>query len=277
MTHTTSPSADYSPRPGWRLAGRGSSCLQHPLWPFILASVALHAILLTIAPGPIAGRAPGASAAPMAVYLSTGTMRPKALVRHRQRVSPELRPTISTQSRMRRLATRLAPVPARARMAVRPVGQAARARHKALYRTPRDSRAAVARLSPPRRAPSQPTPATSGETIAREDGAGAGAASERSPNLPAVAALLRRALRQRFHYPPIALRNSWQGRVVLRVRLAADGRITRTRVVQGSGFRVLDRSAKRAADGIKRLPEAQPLLAGQDMAFRIPVDYRLRR
>lgn len=102
-------------------------------------------------------------------------------------------------------------------------------------------------------------------------------ASARAPDLAAVAALLRRALQRHFHYPLIAVQNSWQGRVVLRVRLAADGRITQTRVMRGSGFQVLDRSAKRAAEGIKRLPRAQPLLAGQAMAFRVPVDYRLGR
>lgn len=102
-------------------------------------------------------------------------------------------------------------------------------------------------------------------------------ASARARNLAAVAVLLRRALRRHFYYPAIAVQNSWQGRVVLRVRLAADGSITQTRVMRGSGFGILDRSAKRAADGIKRLPRAQPLLAGQAVAFRVPVDYRLRR
>ncbi len=97
-----------------------------------------------------------------------------------------------------------------------------------------------------------------------------------SPNPAAVAALLRRALQQHFHYPVIALQNSWEGKVVLGVSVTADGEVSTAQVLKESGFRILDRAALHAVNDIGRLPTASPLLAGQTLTFRVPVAYRLR-
>lgn len=98
-----------------------------------------------------------------------------------------------------------------------------------------------------------------------------------SPNPAAVAALLRRALQQHFHYPVVALQNNWEGKVILGVRVTAGGEVSAAQVLKASGFRVLDRAAQHAVNDIGRLSTAPPLLAGQTLTFRVPVAYRIRR
>lgn len=97
-----------------------------------------------------------------------------------------------------------------------------------------------------------------------------------TPDPSAVAALLRHALLQHFRYPAIARQNSWEGKVVLNVQVMADGQVGATHILQASGFRILDRAAQRAANDIGQLPAARPLLAGQNLTFRVPVAYRLQ-
>lgn len=97
-----------------------------------------------------------------------------------------------------------------------------------------------------------------------------------SPNPAAVAALLRRALQQHFNYPVVALQNSWEGKVVLNVRVSADGVVSAARILKASGYRILDRAAQHAVNDIGKIPAASPLLAGQALTFRVPVAYKLR-
>jgi protein TonB len=48
-------------------------------------------------------------------------------------------------------------------------------------------------------------------------------------------------------YPPQALRNGWEGRVELRVRIDASGRVEAAEVARSSGFAALDQAALAAA------------------------------
>lgn len=100
--------------------------------------------------------------------------------------------------------------------------------------------------------------------------------SRHTPEPAAVAALLRAALLQHFHYPVIARQNNWEGTVVLDVRVSADGKVDATELLKPSGYRILDRAAQHAANDIGKLPAARRFLAGQSLIFRIPVAYRLR-
>ena len=96
---------------------------------------------------------------------------------------------------------------------------------------------------------------------------------------PALRALIRnrlqRELSARFRYPYIARRRGWEGRVVLGLRLAPDGRIHRPRVVHSSGHRVLDHAALDAVAGAGPLDWAPPLLQGAVLDLDLPVIYRL--
>jgi len=77
-------------------------------------------------------------------------------------------------------------------------------------------------------------------------------------------------------YPRWARRRGLQGRLVLRVRIAADGAAREVEVIESSGHPVLDESARAAVAGWRFTPARR---AGEAVASRldIPVSFRLRR
>ena len=85
---------------------------------------------------------------------------------------------------------------------------------------------------------------------------------------------LGRLLDDYFHYPLLARRRGWEGRVVLRIDVSADGEVSNIHVAQSSGYPVLDDSARQA---MTRAGAAATLAAGPAIAgLEIPVIYRLR-
>lgn len=85
---------------------------------------------------------------------------------------------------------------------------------------------------------------------------------------------LGRLLADYFHYPLLARRRGWEGRVVLRIDVSAEGEVSNIRVAQSSGHPVLDDSARQA---MTRVGAAATLAAGPAIAgLEIPVIYRLR-
>ena len=77
-------------------------------------------------------------------------------------------------------------------------------------------------------------------------------------------------------YPRIAIENSWQGRVEVRIRVGADGAIASLGLHQGSGHEILDRQA---LDMIGRAAPQVPLptaLRGRELVVDIPVIFSLR-
>lgn len=122
------------------------------------------------------------------------------------------------------------------------------------------------------------TDASPGPATTQQTQHPASQANEQSASDPAaVALLLRQALLKHFYYPPIARQNAWQGKVVLSVLVKADGRVDSAQVLRPSHYAILNRAARRAADAIGVIPAARPLLAGQNLSFRVPVAYRLHR
>lgn len=118
-------------------------------------------------------------------------------------------------------------------------------------------------------------PATRGGEV----GNGEGESSTASPlALARHRARIRRSLghllADYFHYPLLARRRGWEGRVVLRIDVSADGEVSNIRVAQSSGHPVLDDSARQA---MTRAGAAATLAAGPAIAgMEIPVIYRLR-
>jgi len=260
--------------PGWGAPRR--------LGLFLLVSLALHAGLLSVAPGRTGATSRAALPRTLAVYLEGGdAARPPRPAPHAQTATPAPAHKHSAeQANQAHGETRPSPeasTPAQSGSVPRTVRRPAPARHRASANRPqRTAHRSPAHTAEPAavhtRAPtgSAPLPASVLASGAR------GVAQRPTPDAPAVAALLRRALKRHFRYPPLALQNAWQGRVVLHVRVASNGWVSEARVVHGSGFRVLDRAARRTAKAIGRLPAARPLLAGQALSFQVPVDYRLR-
>jgi TonB family protein len=94
------------------------------------------------------------------------------------------------------------------------------------------------------------------------------AASGRTGPGPRDLAAIRRRIEARKVYPQIAVRNGWEGRVLVEMRLEGDGRLAAVRLLQGSGYAVLDEATLSAV----RLASPFPPVA---RVLTVPVEYRL--
>ena len=75
-------------------------------------------------------------------------------------------------------------------------------------------------------------------------------------------------------YPPVARRKGWQGTVVLKLRIEANGRISRLHVNKTSGYPVLDQAAVESLQ-LASVPQAGQWLNGEAVDIVVPVEYRL--
>ncbi|MDP2873139.1 MAG: energy transducer TonB, partial [Bacillota bacterium] len=69
-------------------------------------------------------------------------------------------------------------------------------------------------------------------------------------------------------YPQIAVRNGWEGRVLVEMRLEGDGRLSTVRLLEGSGYAVLDDATISAVRRASPFPPVARVLT-------VPVEYRL--
>lgn len=89
---------------------------------------------------------------------------------------------------------------------------------------------------------------------------------------PAALDLLREAVAARLEYPRQARRRGMQGRVVVAIRVDADGRLEACAVETGSGFPVLDEAARALVEGLFPFPRD----LGGAFSARLEIDYVLR-
>lgn len=87
--------------------------------------------------------------------------------------------------------------------------------------------------------------------------------------------LIHRTIREHFVYPPFAWRQGWEGKVVIALQLNPDGEISNIRLVQSSGYRILDEDALLIVRRIGSIPDARTWLNGRSYRARVPVIYRL--
>jgi protein TonB len=104
-------------------------------------------------------------------------------------------------------------------------------------------------------------PAAAGAAVA------AGGGGQREPGPPELAAV-RRRIDARKVYPQIAVRNGWEGRVLVEMRLEGDGRLAAVRLLEGSGYAVLDDETLAAVRRASPFPPVARVLT-------VPVEYRL--
>ena len=88
---------------------------------------------------------------------------------------------------------------------------------------------------------------------------------------------LFRRLRAHFQYPLIARMRGWQGMVKVGVRVEADGSLSHLRVIETSGYSVLDENSLRTVRAIAHVPRAAGWLQGRHVDLILPVKYRLSR
>jgi protein TonB len=92
-----------------------------------------------------------------------------------------------------------------------------------------------------------------------------------------VRRVLWRALGASFRYPLLAQRNGWQGEVRLSLIVDAHGELSEVRIVQSSGYAILDEAAVAALHRLREVPEAVAWLGGAQLLLELPVRYRLVR
>jgi protein TonB len=83
-------------------------------------------------------------------------------------------------------------------------------------------------------------------------------------------AYIRDKILRNIRYPAKARRLGWQGRVLLSFVITLDGSIKETRVLQGSGFEVLDKNALETVKETAPFPKPPA-----EARLVIPITYRL--
>lgn len=84
-------------------------------------------------------------------------------------------------------------------------------------------------------------------------------------------AVIRQILQENISYPPLARRMGWEGRVLLAIRIGEDGSLKEVRVLESSGYELLD---KNAVDTVKRVARLFPKPPVEVMV-KLPVNYTL--
>lgn len=77
-------------------------------------------------------------------------------------------------------------------------------------------------------------------------------------------------------YPRVAIDNNWEGEVLVRLAVGADGRIASLRVARGSGYDVLDRQALQMFEAAKPLVAIPRALRGKAFDLELRAIYNLR-
>jgi protein TonB len=77
-------------------------------------------------------------------------------------------------------------------------------------------------------------------------------------------------------YPRVALDNNWEGRVVVRMLIGANGMIASLQVTASSGHDVLDEQALDMIRKAKPLVPIPPAMRGREFPVEIPVHYNLK-
>jgi periplasmic protein TonB len=226
----------------------------------LLASVALHAIVLATLPS---WRQRAAPLPP----------EPEPLIARVERLAPPPapRPPEPVREARKPPAPRPKPEPRPPALVAKPAPERAAAPPPALALPPPPEPPVEASPQPA----AAPPPAASAEP---------GTVAPATPPAPAPAdvALQRyqRGVTQaaaRFkRYPRVAIDNGWQGEVVVRLAIGANGRIASLAVTAGSGFPVLDSQALDMFRNAKPFVPIPPELRGREFALELRAVYDLR-
>ena len=87
---------------------------------------------------------------------------------------------------------------------------------------------------------------------------------------------LMRMARNYKRYPRVALDNNWEGRVVVRMAIGANGMIASISVLTSAGHEVLDKQALDMIQKAKPRVQIPAALRGREFVIEIPVIYNLK-
>ncbi len=222
----------------------------------VLASILLHALLLAALPSlrELAAQLP-APPVPLVARLEPMVPEPAAAV-----PAPEMRKPPAAR-----------PHPLRERHVARPAPAP-----QVSAPAPLPERAAVSEAAPA--APAAPvTPAAPGPIAIIEPPPAVAAPAGPDPGALERYRLQLVTAAARFKsYPRAAFDNNWEGEVVVRMTIGADGTIAALGIRSSSGYEVLDRQALDMFRTAKRFVLLPPELAGREFELELRAIYSLR-
>lgn len=221
----------------------------------VLASIALHALLLAALPGfrELSALIPD---------------EPEPLIARVERLppppaKPEAReppaPKPAPAAKRAPLPKPVAPLPRTQPLVIPPPASPAEPAPLAQAPAPAPAPAPLTRIDPRLLVPEPPAP----------DPARLGALERYRQELVRVASDFKR-------YPRVAIDNNWEGEVLVRLAVGADGRIASLRVARGSGYEVLDRQALQMFEAAKPLVDIPRALRGKAFELELRAIYNLR-
>jgi protein TonB len=220
----------------------------------IFASILLHALLLLALP----------SLRELAAQLPPA---PGPLVARLVQAQPKPAPAAPVEE------LRKPPVPEKRPVAPRPVAKPAPAPVAAPV--PQPAVAVVSEPVPP--APAAPTaPATPGPAARFEPQPAAARAGPDPGVLDRYRLQIVTAAARFKRYPRTAIDNNWEGEVVVRMTIGADGRIAALGIKSSSGHEILDRQALEMFRVAKPFVLLPPELAGREFELELRAIYGLK-
>jgi TonB family protein len=141
---------------------------------------------------------------------------------------------------------------------------------------------ATARLAIAQARPAAPVALGSADTpippVSRANDGTPDGVNDATPDTAAGAARIHARLldlTRHFDYPHLAHLHGWEGRVLLSVAVARDGRLQQVALAHSSGFAVLDASALHSLRQVGRVYADDVALPAEGVALQLGVNYRL--
>lgn len=78
-------------------------------------------------------------------------------------------------------------------------------------------------------------------------------------------------------YPTIAARRGWEGKVIVELSLDGNGKLKSKKIIQNSGYEVLDQQALEMVDKALPFPEPPEALRGSGFTIRVPIPFKLEQ
>ncbi len=95
--------------------------------------------------------------------------------------------------------------------------------------------------------------------------------AQREQYLKEKLAVISQIIQRNISYPPMARRMGWEGKVVLAIRICEDGSLKEVKVLESSGYEVLDRNAVETVRRVAPLFPKPPV----EVVVKLPVSYKL--
>lgn len=99
-------------------------------------------------------------------------------------------------------------------------------------------------------------------------------AAQQSKSRARVLSVIYEELSQHFVYPKLAQKRNWQGKVLLSLRISANGKINDIQINQSSGYSILDQAAINSLIKMGNLPQIASWLP-YEVNLKLPVIYQL--